>query len=285
MSHPAVVPGSVAVITGAASGIGLAAARRFAALGVSVCIADIDAGRIETAVATVRADAAAGAEVVGIETDVSDRAALEALETAVADRFGGTDLLMNNAAIQIPNDAFGPEADWRRLMAINLWGVIDGSQVFAPRMVERRRPGLIINTGSKQGITTPPGNPAYNVSKSAVKTYTEALEHQLRNLPNPMVSAHLLIPGFVFTPLAAGDRTEKPAGAWTPEQTIDFMMERLARGDFYILCPDNDVDRGLDEKRIAWAVGDVIRNRPALSRWHPDYASRFAAFVTGDGDD
>jgi hypothetical protein len=87
----------------------------------------------------------------------------------------------------------------------------------------------------------------------------------------------------VFTPLAAGGRAEKPAGAWTPEQTVEFMLERLAVGDFYVLCPDNDVSRPLDEKRIAWAAGDIIENRPALSRWHPDYAGRFAAFVRGEG--
>ena len=278
MSHPALVPGSVAVITGGASGIGLSVAKRFAALGLTVIIADLGADRIAKAVEDIRA-VASGGEVTGIETDVSDRASIEALERQAADRFGGTDVLLNNAAIQIPNDAFGQDADWRKLLAVNLWGVIDGSQVFAPRMVERGRPGLIVNTGSKQGITTPPGNPAYNVSKSGVKTYTEALAHQLRNTEGSAISAHLLIPGFVWTPLAAGARTEKPAGAWTADQTADFMIERLAAGDFYILCPDNDVDRGLDEKRIAWAVGDILENRPALSRWHPDYAAAFEAFV------
>ncbi|MFC5346208.1 SDR family NAD(P)-dependent oxidoreductase [Brevundimonas staleyi] len=279
MTHPVLVPGSVAVITGGASGIGLSVARRFAALGLTVCIADVGADRLAGAVEIIRADAASGAEIVGIETDVSDRASLVALEAEVARRFGGTDVLMNNAAIQIPTDAFGPEADWRKLLAVNLWGVIDGSQVFAPRMVERGRPGLIVNTGSKQGITTPPGNPAYNVSKSGVKTYTEALAHQLRNTEGAAITAHLLIPGFVWTPLAAGDRTDKPAGAWTADQTADFMIERLAADDFYILCPDNDVDRALDQKRIAWAIGDVIENRPALSRWHPDYAAAFEAFI------
>ena len=279
MSHAALTPGSVAVITGAASGIGLAIARRFATLGLTVCIADLGADRLASAVKIIEADAASGVEVVGIQTDVSDRASLEALEAAVAERFGGADILMNNAAIQIPTDALGAADDWRRLLAVNMGGVIDGSQVFAPRMIARGRPGLIINTGSKQGITTPPGNPAYNVSKAAVKAYTEALAYQLRNTEGAAITAHLLIPGFVWTPLAAGDRTDKPAGAWTAEQTADFMIERLASGDFYILCPDNDVDRGLDEKRIAWAVGDILENRPALSRWHPDYAAAFEAFV------
>ncbi|GAA0636253.1 SDR family NAD(P)-dependent oxidoreductase [Brevundimonas lenta] len=281
MSHPALVPGAVAFVTGGASGIGLAAARRFAGLGLHVVIADLGAERLKQAVADLQDSAAAGVEIVGLEVDVSDRAALETAEATVADRFGGTDVLMNNAAIQIPNDAFGSGADWRRLMRVNVWGVIDGSQVFAPRMVERGRRGLIINTGSKQGITTPPGNPAYNVSKAAVKAYTEALAHQLRNTGAATISAHLLIPGFVWTPLASGGRQERPAGAWTSELTVDFMLERLEAGDFYILCPDNDVDRALDEKRIAWAVGDIINNRPALSRWHPDYAAQFEAFAAG----
>ncbi|TIN85881.1 MAG: SDR family NAD(P)-dependent oxidoreductase, partial [Mesorhizobium sp.] len=141
-------------------------------------------------------------------------------------------------------------------------------------------PGLIVNTGSKQGITTPPGNLAYNVSKAGVKTFTEGLSHALRNEPGAHVAAHLLIPGFTFTGLTEG-ATEKPAAAWTGEQVVDFMLESLTRGDFYILCPDNEAARPLDEKRMAWAIGDIIENRPALSRWHPDHKDSFAAFMKG----
>ena len=175
--------------------------------------------------------------------------------------------------------AFGPLESWQRILGVNLWGVINGTQAFAPHMTARGRPGLIINTGSKQGITTPPGNPAYNVSKAGVKALTEALQHELRNIKDCKISAHLMIPGHVFTGLTARGRTEKPASAWTPEQTVDFMVERLEAGDFYILCPDNDVPRQLDERRILWAAGDIVENRPALSRWHPDYADAFAAWV------
>jgi hypothetical protein len=146
-------------------------------------------------------------------------------------------------------------------------------------MIAHGQDGLVINTGSKQGITTPPGDPAYNVAKAGVKVLTEALAHELRSIPACRITAHLLIPGFVFTPLTARGRSEKPAAAWTPEQTVDFMMESLARGDFYILCPDNDVPRRLDEKRILWAAQDIIGNRPALSRWHPDWGERFKAWV------
>jgi NAD(P)-dependent dehydrogenase (short-subunit alcohol dehydrogenase family) len=282
MSLEAMSPGHVAVITGGASGIGFAAATRFVKAGMKVCIADIEAARLEEAVTKLSSAAGGSANVMTAVVDVSRIDELQELERDVQRHFGGTDILMNNAGIQPGSQMFGPHGNWQRVLGVNLWGVINGSQVFAPHMVARGRPGLIINTGSKQGITTPPGDPAYNVSKAGVKAFTEALQHELRNAGGH-ISAHLLIPGFVFTGLTARGRTEKPAGAWTAEQTIDFMVDRLGAGDFYILCPDNDVPRRLDERRILWAAGDIIENRPALSRWHPDYADAFATFAKGGG--
>jgi NAD(P)-dependent dehydrogenase (short-subunit alcohol dehydrogenase family) len=278
--HPAMSANSVAVITGGASGIGLAAAIRFARLGMKVCIADLGADRLAEAEARIAA-AAPAADVMVRTVDVSRVEEVSALESAVQKRFGGTDILMNNAGIQPGSKMFGPAENWQRIVAVNLWGVINGSQIFAPGMIARGRPGLIINTGSKQGITTPPGDPAYNVTKAGVKAFTEALQHELRNTAGNKISAHLFIPGHVFTALTARGRTEKPAGAWTAEQTIDFMVEHIDAGDFYILCPDNDVPRSLDERRILWAAGDIVENRPALSRWHPDYAEAFEQFVKG----
>jgi NAD(P)-dependent dehydrogenase (short-subunit alcohol dehydrogenase family) len=273
-------PNHVAVITGGASGIGLAAAMRFARLGMKVCIADLGTNRLAEAEAKLASVAPGGAaNVMVTSADVSRIEDVSVLEQAVRERFGGTDILMNNAGIQPGSQMFGPLQNWQRILGVNLWGVIHGSQVFAPRMIARGRPGLIINTGSKQGITTPPGDPAYNVSKAGAKAFTEALQHELRNTAGSRIDAHLLIPGFVFTGLTARGRSEKPAGAWTPEQTVDFMIERIDAGDFYILCPDNDVPRQLDERRIQWAAGDIVENRPPLSRWHPDYAEAFAKFV------
>ena len=280
MPHPAMSPNSVAVITGGASGIGLAAAMRFAHVGMKVCVADLGTNRLTEAETKLLSAAPGGAaNIMVMAVDVSRVEEVSGLEAAVQERFGGTDILMNNAGIQPGSEMFGPLENWQRILGVNLWGVIHGSQIFAPRMIERGRPGLIINTGSKQGITTPPGDPAYNVSKAGLKAFTEALQHELRNAAGNRISAHLLIPGFVFTGLTARGRTEKPAGAWTAEQTVDFMIERIDAGDFYILCPDNDVPRHLDERRILWAAGDIVENRPALSRWHPDYAEAFAAFV------
>jgi NAD(P)-dependent dehydrogenase (short-subunit alcohol dehydrogenase family) len=280
--HAAMSPNNVAVITGGASGIGLAAAMRFARFGMKVCIADIGADRLKAAETKLSSVAPGGAgSVMSAAVDVSNIEEVAGLESAVQKRFGGTDLLMNNAGIQPGSTMFGPHETWQRILAVNLWGIINGSQVFAPHMIERGRAGLVINTGSKQGITTPPGDPAYNVSKAEVKAFTEALQHELRNIPGCRISAHLFIPGFVFTGLTSRGRTEKPAAAWTPEQTVDFMIERVEAGDFYILCPDNDVPRRLDERRILWAASDIVENRPALSRWHPDYAAAFETFVKG----
>ncbi|MGX9430503.1 MULTISPECIES: SDR family NAD(P)-dependent oxidoreductase [Bradyrhizobium] len=282
MPHPAMSPNHVAVITGGASGIGLAAAMRFATSGMKVCVADVSAVSLKEAATKLSSIAPGGADSIMTETvDVSRFEDLVKLESAVQQRFGGTDILMNNAGVQPGSQMFGPHENWQRILGVNLWGIINGTQAFVPRMIERGREGLVINTGSKQGITTPPGDPAYNVSKAGVKAFTEALQHELRNTPGSRLTAHLLIPGFVFTGLTARGRAEKPASAWTAEQTVDFMIERLDAGDFYILCPDNDVPRQLDERRILWAVGDIVENRPALSRWHPDYADAFAAFVKG----
>ncbi len=280
MSIDAIRSGGTAVVTGGAQGIGLAMAVRFAAKGMSIVIADLAEDAFDAAIDACK-DAGAP-QAVAMAIDVSDPGALRSLEAEVATTFGGADVVVLNAGIQPGSDILDAAGTWERVISVNLWGVVRGAQTFAPGMIERDRPGLIIATGSKQGITTPPGDPAYNVAKAGVKAFAEALEHDLRGRTDGRVSAKLLIPGFVFTGLAGRGRREKPAGAWTPDEMADFAMARIAAGDFYILCPDNDVDRATDERRMAWAVGDIIENRPPLSRWHPDWGPRFEAFLKGE---
>lgn len=268
------IPGQSAVVTGAASGIGRATARHLAGRGLHVALIDLPGPALTAAEAEI---AAMGVRALALGADVSDAAQMAEAARRVAGELPPVRFLMNNAGMGLPSSTLGGAAAWTRTLGVNLWGVIHGTQCFAPAMIAHGQPAMIVNTGSKQGITLPPGNPAYNVSKAGVKAFTESLAHELRNLTPASVSAHLLIPGWVHTGLTAAQGAPKPAGAWTPEQLVDFLMAGLDRGDFYILCPDNEVPRALDEKRIAWAAGDLIENRPALSRWHPDWAEAFKA--------
>ncbi len=282
MPHPALASGNGAVITGAASGIGLAAARRLATMGLDVVLCDKAGEALERAGREVAKASRGKTRVQAVAADVSRFDEMQALRDKVQAFLGTVSVLMNNAGIS--GSRAKPWADlegWRALMNVNLWGVIHGVQAFVPTMLAKGAPGLVINTGSKQGITLPPGNSPYNVAKAGVKAYTELLAHELRNTSGGAVSAHLLIPGFTHTGIT--EKAEKPAGAWTPDQVIDFMLASLERGDFYILCPDNEVDHATDERRMQWAAGDVIENRPALSRWHPDYLEAFAAHMRSRG--
>jgi NAD(P)-dependent dehydrogenase (short-subunit alcohol dehydrogenase family) len=276
----AFAPGRGAIITGGASGIGLATAQQLAAFGMGVCIADRDGSALQAAAAALAKVAPNGsADVLSVEVDVSSAADIERLADSAFRRFEHVALLMNNAAAFQGGDALSDPGGWRRILDVNVVGVLNGVQRIGQAMVDRGKPGFIVNTGSKQGITMPPGNTAYNVSKAAVKALTEGLAHTLRNLPDCKISAHLLIPGFTYGGNAARRIPSKPAAAWSAEQVADRLIQGLERNEFYILCQDNETTRDQDERRILWAAGDLVENRPALSRWHPDYKDAFETFM------
>jgi NAD(P)-dependent dehydrogenase (short-subunit alcohol dehydrogenase family) len=273
------VPGGIAVITGGASGIGRAAARKAARAGMRLVLLDVN----ETKLAATAAELAAlaGADNVWAEiVDVADPLAMTTLAQAVEAGWGSPTLLMNNAAYFVAGGAGGildPIENWQQTFAINVLGPVNGVQAFLPGMLRADHHGVIVNTGSKQGLTNPPGNPAYNTSKAALNAYTQNLARDLRERDGGKVSAYLLIPGWTTT-----GEAEHRTGAWLPEQVIDHMEQAIAQEGFFILCPDGETSTETDHKRIMWNALDIIENRPALSRWHPAWKERFAEFMKGE---
>jgi len=295
--------GNTAIITGASSGIGRAAALFCASHGMHVYMIDVDEEDLSRAVMAV-GDVVKDTSVQKIQsslTDVSDNKQMKDLSNQVfADKTNkSVHFLMNNAGIQLGGNAqTTPMEEFEQVMKVNTYGPIHGVQVFLPTMKERNQPGLIVNTGSKQGITMPPGNLSYNVSKAALKTFCEGLEHELmkeRKKNEHGIRSALLIPGWVntsilfketrmrsvlektkFDPESVFFHQDKPAsGAWMPKQVIEFMSENIDLGKFYIICPDNDVDRETDNIRMTWTMQDITQDRPPLSRWHPEWKDKF----------
>ncbi|MBA2692249.1 MAG: SDR family NAD(P)-dependent oxidoreductase [Rubrobacter sp.] len=280
---PNELEGRAAVITGGAKGIGLAAAKRLAGLGMKICLADNDGDALEKAGEEV-SPLVSGENGLRLETvDVSKFEEVERLRDVAYDAFGEVALLMNNAGVGGPRMKpwDGPDV-WSRILDVNFWGIAHGVQAFTEAMLAQNSPSAIVNVGSKEGITTPPGNVAYSVSKAGVKVLTEQLAYELRQIEGCKISAHLLVPGWTFTSINSSapiEEANKPDGAWTADQVAGFMLDGLESGDFYIICQDNSVSRETDEKRIEWAAGDLVENRPALSRWHPEHEDSFARFM------
>lgn len=159
-------------------------------------------------------------------------------------------------------------------MHTNLFGVTNGINTFIESIkssASNDNPSTIIITGSKQGITNPPGNPAYNASKAAIRSLAEGLSWELQK--NKAINVHLLVPGWTYTGLSGakpGSNEGKKPGAWTPEQVVEFLEKKMDNGEFYVICPDNDVTEEMDKKRMLWTAGDIVYARQPLSRWRED---------------
>jgi NAD(P)-dependent dehydrogenase (short-subunit alcohol dehydrogenase family) len=223
-------------------------------MGLKVCLADLSQQALDLAVADVAAVSLDGrSAVMGMPVDVSNLDDITRLRDAAYGAFGEVGVLMNNAGTAPGGGPWEHIHRWRHVLEVNLWGVINGVQSFTPRMLEQGMPCAIINTGSKQGITCPPGDTAYNVSKAGVKVLTEALAHSLRNVEGARITAHLLIPGSTFTGMTSRGRSEKPPAAWMPDQVVEMLVEGMNRGDFYILCPRQRGDPG--DRQPAYPLG------------------------------
>ncbi|KAJ3198853.1 hypothetical protein HDU82_000964 [Entophlyctis luteolus] len=275
-----VLPGDTAIITGAASGIGLALATRCHSLGMNVILVDLDESGLAAAKSIVGERSAVFAMDVGKTDDwarLKDSVANGRSWFASIDRgtlfyfpTGNVTFLAVNAGIS-PRGTFEEPEYFQRMFSTNFFGVVNGVATFLPLLkANTTRNVRVVITGSKQGITNPPGNPAYNASKAAVRSFAEGLSHELRNTH---VAVHLLVPGWTYTGLSGaepGSIKGKPSGAWTPDQVVDYLMEGISRGKFYIVCPDNEVTEELDKKRMLWSIGDIVYDRPPLTRWRED---------------
>lgn len=269
--------GATALITGGASGIGLATAKSCYAHGMNVVLLDKNQEALSAAAAQMPPPSSNAISTYDI--DVSARGAWKTVQQDVLAKYpDGIDFLMLNAGASFkPAQGKTPWQDpeyFEKTLATNTLGYTNGLAAFIDSVTsEKKDPRAIVLTGSKQGITNPPGNPAYNASKSAVKTIAEQLSFDLYS-NNPNISVHLLVPGWTYTGLTVGHSTSKPDGAWTSEQVVDFMNQKIANGTFYIICPDDEVTEETDRKRVVWGSGDLVHGRPPLSRWRADWKEK-----------
>ena len=259
--------GKVAVVTGAASGIGLALAKRFANSGMNVVMADVEEERLDEAVASV---SSLGTEAFGVPTDVSDEASVRALASAAIDRFGTVHLLCNNAGVAARSDPwFGPLSAWEWVFGVNLWGVVHGVRAFLPHMATQSE-GHIVNTASMAGLV-PGVGPVYDATKHAVVAMTEDL-YRTAKLAGLPVGVSVLCPGWVRTGILDADRNwparlgERPPD--TPESAVTLPIVRRV------------IDEGTTPAAVADMVADAVEAERfwvftgpewlelAVRRWH-----------------
>jgi NAD(P)-dependent dehydrogenase (short-subunit alcohol dehydrogenase family) len=241
--------GRVAVVTGAASGIGKAMCERFASVGMKIVLADVENDQLRE---TGKAIEALGAEVLTVRTDVSQADDLSALAEATLDRFGKVHVLCNNAGVFAGGrtwEAIG--TDWEWVLGVNVYGVLYGVRAFVPIMLEQNEPAHIVNTCSMAGLINTPFSGAYNVSKHAALSLTETLYHELRTLETP-VGVSALCPELIRTAIGRSERNrpahlKRPEEEGTPEQE---MVENAIK---------SSIDSGIAPSVMADRVYEGIR--------------------------
>src|SRR4051794_2158750 len=218
--------GRTAVITGAASGIGRGLARACAGAGMRVAVADIEAGPLDETVAQGRGD---GGQAIAVTVDVADAASVRDLAAIVDRDLGGAELLCNNAGVFAGGELWTqPVADFTWVMGVNFYGILHGIQAFVPGMIERGRPGHVVNTISAAGLFPSAYSAAYTTSKFAGLALTECLAGELAGAGVP-IGVTLLCPGAVHTGIATSDRNRNDgAAAAEPDATRDFVGQALA---------------------------------------------------------
>jgi NAD(P)-dependent dehydrogenase (short-subunit alcohol dehydrogenase family) len=263
---------ATALITGAASGVGLAVAKLCASHAMHIYLIDKDAEKLVAAQEAVQRGGGGGGNVTVHPMDVSSLTAWKDLRSQVEADGQQLDFLHLNAGIGGTGD-WTDAAYFHNIFDVNFFGVVHGINTFYPHFddADASEQKAVVVTGSKQGITNPPGSPAYNASKAAVKAVAEHLHFDLAK-SSPRTSVHLLVPGWTFTGLTGGGGLkEKPAGAWAPEQVADYLYQKMGEDKFYVMCPDNDVDWETDRKRMTWAMGDIVYERKPQSRWLDEF--------------
>ena len=242
--------GRVAVVTGAASGIGLALARRLGAEGMRVVLADIEAGPLERATKQL---AGAGVETLAVRCDVSRAEDVDALARRALDAFGTVHLVCNNAGVFVGGNSWEvPIADWNWVLGVNFWGVVHGLRSFVPLLLAHGEDAHIVNTASMAGLVSLPFTAPYCVSKHAVVTLSESLHHEL-TLRGGKVGVSVLCPEVVATNIGDCARN-RPADAGSP--AAETPEHALVRGAL-----EKSIEQGIPPEAIAERVLRAVRER------------------------
>lgn len=256
-------PGTTAVVTGAASGIGLALARRAATDGMNVVLADVDEAGLDEAAATLEGAPAEG--VLTVRCDVSDPDDVEALAARAYERFGSVELLCNNAGVGGGGTvAELSREDWEWVLGVNLWGVIHGVTSFVPRMVESGGPAHVVNTASMAGFFATAGMAPYAVSKFGVVALSESMRAELAGGP---VGVSVLCPGWVSTRIHESERN-RPA---------ELTVERPPRAEEMRDMIRQVIESGLPPSSVADSVFAAVHDDRFWVFTHPDMVRATAA--------